>query len=94
MCRGRRFRALFYVNQEESTASSNYNALQTSLRMNSWRGLTAGVNFAWSHSIDNASDSEDFIPNAAQPNNSLIPNLERGNSNFDIRRRFSCELRL
>ena len=66
------FPALFYVNQEESTASSNYHALQTSLRMNSWRGLTAGVNFVWSHSIDDASDSEDFIPNAAQPNNSLI----------------------
>ena len=51
--------------------------------------FTAGVNFAWSHSIDDASDSEDFIPNAAQPNNSLITALERGNSNFDIRRRFS-----
>ncbi len=83
------FPNLFYVNQEESTAGSNYNALQTSLRMNSWRGLTASANFAWSHSIDNASDSEDFVPNAAQPNDSLNPNLERGNSNFDIRRRFS-----
>jgi hypothetical protein len=57
--------------------------------MNSWRGLTSAVNFVWSHSIDNASDSEDFIPNASQPNNSLAAQLERGNSNFDIRRRFS-----
>ena len=81
--------ALFYVNQEESSASSTYHALQTSLRANSWRGLTTAVNFVWSHSIDNASDSEDFIPNAAQPNNSFAPNLERGNSNFDIRRRFT-----
>jgi len=47
------------------------------------------VNFVWSHSIDDASDSEDFVPNAAQPNNSLAPQLERGNSNFDIRRRFT-----
>jgi hypothetical protein len=81
--------ALFYVNREESSASSTYHALQTSLRANSWRGLTTAVNFVWSHSIDNASDSEDFIPNAAQPNNSFAPNLERGNSNFDIRRRFT-----
>ncbi len=81
--------ALFYVNQEESTASSTYHALQTSLRVNNLHGLTSAVNFAWSHSIDNASDSEDFIPNAAQPNNSFAPNLERGNSNFDIRRRFT-----
>jgi carboxypeptidase family protein len=81
--------ALFYVNQAESTASSTYHALQTSFRMNSYHGLTSTVNFVWSHSIDNASDSEDFIPNAAQPNNSFAPNLERGNSNFDIRRRFT-----
>jgi hypothetical protein len=85
----RPFANFFYVNQEESTASSTYHALQTSLRMNNWRGVTSSVNFVWSHSIDNASDSEDFIPNASQPNNSLAPQLERGNSNFDIRRRFS-----
>jgi hypothetical protein len=84
----RPFSNYFYINQEESSASSTYHALQTSLHINSWRGVTSAVNFVWSHSIDNASDSEDFIPNASQPNNSLAPNLERGNSNFDIRRRF------
>ena len=85
----RTFSNFFYVNQEESTASSTYHALQTSLRTSGWRGLTSSVNFVWSHSIDNASDSEDFIPNAAQPNNSLAPQAEKGNSNFDIRRRFT-----
>src|ERR1035437_5064869 len=85
----RLFVIFFYVNQEESTATSTYHALQTSLRTNGWHGLTSAVNFVWSHSIDNASDSEDFIPNAAQPNNSLAPLLEKGNSNFDIRRRFT-----
>jgi len=63
--------------------------LQTSLGIKGWHGFTSQANFVWSHSIDNASDLEDFIPNAAQPNNSLLPQLERGNSNFDIRRRFS-----
>ena len=82
----------FYVNQEESTANSNYNALQTSLRVNSWHGLTSQANFVWSHSIDNASDSDDFIPNASQPNNSFSTAAERGNSNFDIRRRFTWDL--
>lgn len=80
---------LFYINQEESSANSNYHALQTSLRMNNWRGVTSAVNFAWSHSIDNASDSEDFIPNASQPQDSTRAYLDRGNSNFDIRRRFT-----
>ncbi len=85
----RPFGNFFYVNQEESTAASTYHALQASLRTNGWHGLTSAVNFAWSHSLDTASDSEDFIPNAAQPNNSLAPQLEKGNSNFDIRRRFT-----
>jgi len=83
------FPNFFYVNQSESSASSTYHALQTSLRVSSWHGLNSSVNFVWSHSIDDASDSEDFVPNAAQPNNSLAPHLERGNSNFDIRRRFT-----
>ncbi len=79
----------FYFNQEESSAFSTYNALQASVHVNGWHGLSTQANFVWSHSIDNASDLEDFIPNASQPNNSLEPLLERGNSNFDIRRRFS-----
>jgi hypothetical protein len=83
------FPNFFYVNREESTANSSYNSLQTSLRVNAWRGLTSQANFVWSHSIDNASDLEDFIPNASQPNNSFDTAAERGNSNFDIRRRFS-----
>jgi hypothetical protein len=83
---------IFYINQEESAASSVYHAVQTSLRMNSWRGLTSQVNFVWSHAIDDASDSEDFIPNQAQPQNSFIPSAERGNSSFDIRRRLTWNL--
>ena len=79
----------FYINQEEASANSIYHSLQTSLRLSAFHGITSQVNYVYSHSIDNASDSEDFIPNAAQPNNSLAPNLERGNSNFDIRSRFT-----
>jgi hypothetical protein len=79
----------FYVNREESSANSNYSSLQTTLRINSWHGLTSQANFVWSHSIDNASDPDDFIPNASQPNNSWDTAAERANSNYDIRRRFS-----
>jgi hypothetical protein len=83
------FPNFFYVNQEVSSANSIYNAFQASLQVNSWHGLFVQANYAWSHAIDNASDLEDFIPNAAQPNNSWATNLERGNSSFDIRQRFS-----
>ncbi len=79
----------FYVNQEQSSAFSTYNSLQTTLHINAFRGFSTQVNYVWSHSIDNASDLEDFIPNASQPDNSLNVNGERGNSNFDIRNRFS-----
>jgi hypothetical protein len=78
-----------YINQDEASANSNYNSLQASLRVASWHGLTTSANFVWSHSIDNASDGADFEPNASQPNDSTQPNLERANSNFDIRRRFT-----
>ena len=86
----------FYLLQENSTGKSNYNALQTSFRINSWHGMTSVVNFVWSRSMDNSSDGEDFEPNAAQPNDSNNPQKEYGPSNFNIPRRltwnFSYEL--
>jgi outer membrane receptor protein involved in Fe transport len=78
-----------YINQLQADARSNYNALQTSLRVNGWHGVTSIVNYVWSHSLDTASDSFDFEPNASQPNNSTNPNREYGDSNFDIRNRFT-----
>ena len=79
----------FYMLQEESTAKSNYNSLQTSLRMMGWHGITSIVNYVWSRSFDTASDGEDFEPNAAQPNDSTRPFLEYGPSNFDVPHRFT-----
>ena len=80
----------FYINYQESSANSNYNALQTSLRLTDWHGFTSTVNYTWSHSIDDASDGEDFVPNASQPNDSTAPiGSNRGNSNFDVRNRFT-----
>jgi hypothetical protein len=78
-----------YINQLQANARSNYNSLQTSLRVNGWHGVTSIVNYVWSHSLDTASDSFDFEPNASQPNNSTNPNAEYGPSNFDIRNRFT-----
>jgi Carboxypeptidase regulatory-like domain/TonB-dependent Receptor Plug Domain len=79
-----------YVNYEESSANSNYNALQASLRVNDWHGLTSSLNYTWSHSIDDASDGEDYVPNASQPDNSQAPiGSNRGNSNFDVRNRLT-----
>jgi len=74
-----------YVNQIETSAISNYNSLQASLKVQNWHGLTSTLNYTWAHSIDTASDGLDFVPNAAQPDNSLNPRGERASSNFDVR---------
>jgi len=79
----------FYILQEESTSRSNYNSLQASWRVNGWHGVTSILNYVWSKSLDDASDGEDFEPNAAQPNDSTRPNLEYGPSNFNVPHRFT-----
>lgn len=78
-----------YIYWQESAAKSDYNSLQTTFRVDNWHGLTTALNFTWSHSIDTASDGEDYVPNAAQPSDSTQPQLNRGNSNFDVRKRLT-----
>jgi hypothetical protein len=80
--------SFFFINQEQSSSASNYHSLQVVFRFRNWHGLTSQANYVWSHSIDDASDLEDFVPNQAQPNDSNRPQLEKGNSSFDIRNRF------
>jgi hypothetical protein len=79
----------YYLNYQEASANSIYNSLQTSWRIDDWHGLTSTMNYTWSHSIDDASDGEDYVPNASQPNDSqALLKYNRGNSNFDVRNRF------
>jgi hypothetical protein len=81
------FPSYVYINQEETTANSNYNSLQASVKLQNWHGFTSTLNYTWAHSIDNASDGLDFVPNAAQPDDSFNTKAERANSNFDVRNR-------
>src|SRR4029077_20816087 len=80
---------LFYVYSLESGGNSTYNSLQASLRVNDWHGLSSTLNYNWSHSIDDSSDGDDFVQNAAQPTDSTRPESNRGNSNFDVRNRLT-----
>jgi len=80
--------APFYLNQLETASNSNYNSLQMSYVQRAWHGWTQQLNYTWSHSIDDASDGQDFVPNASQPQDSANPSGNRGNSNFDTRHRF------
>ena len=81
-------RGAVYIFQENSTGKSFYHSLQTSLKMTNYHGFTSNVNYVWSKSLDNSSDGEDFVVNAAQPQNSTMPQLEKGPSNFNIPNRF------
>ena len=77
------------VNQFESSASSAYHSLQARLSVRNLHGLSSALNYTYSHSIDSASDGQDYVPNAALPDNSFSAKSNRGNSNFDARHRFA-----
>jgi hypothetical protein len=80
----------------ENSVSSNYNALQASFKRQLNHGLLVNVNYAWSHSIDSGSTwhygattanggagGDGFTSDPSRPE------LDRGNSVFDIRHRLS-----
>jgi outer membrane receptor protein involved in Fe transport len=83
------FAAFNIINQFESSSYSRYHSLQVTWKLRNWRGLASQLTWTWSHSIDNASDGEDYVPNASQPDNSLNPGAEKANSNFDARHRLT-----
>ena len=79
----------FYLQQLQTTAQSSYHSLQASLTTRNWHGLTQQLNYTWSHAIDDASDGQDFVPHAGQPNDSTNPSMSnKGPSNFDVRHHF------
>ena len=83
------------LTSRENGGHSSYQALQLRLdsrRLARW-GAEFGVNYAWSHSIDNASVSglSGFLGNTTSGNLSAFqPSLDRGSSDFDVRHRFSA----
>ena len=50
-CRARWRQSLRLLIQENSTAKSNYNSLQASLRITEWHGFTSIATYVWSHAI-------------------------------------------
>jgi outer membrane receptor protein involved in Fe transport len=74
------------VNQVNSNANSNYNALQVTLKSSTWHGLTSQFAYAWSHNLDVASG---FY---VAPQNSFNLAGDYGNAANDIRNHFSAYL--
>jgi hypothetical protein len=73
--------------QLNTIGTSNYNALQTVLRVRSWHGLTSQVAYTWSHALDEISEYRAVILDDA-----FNKRLDYGNSDFDTRHLFTVSL--
>jgi hypothetical protein len=83
------------LNMRENGGHSSYQALQLRLdsrRLANW-GVEFGVNYTWSHSIDNRSFSgaSDTVSDTGGGYlDAFHPGLDRGSSDFDVRHRFAA----
>jgi len=73
--------------QLNTIGTSNYSALQTTLRIRTWRGLSSQFAYTWSHALDDISEYR-----AVVVDNTYNPKLDYGNSDFDTRQLFTISL--
>lgn len=78
-----------FVGVTDNSANSNYQALQVKFERRLSRGLQAVGSYTWSHSIDIAS-TDAFGNYLNTPSSIANPNIDRGNSDFDIRNSFTA----
>jgi hypothetical protein len=73
------------IRMVRNDVTSNYNALQVQLKRRFSKGLTFQSDYSWSHTIDDGND----VNLGTAPEDTLRRYLERGNSQFDFRHRFT-----
>jgi hypothetical protein len=73
--------------QMNSEGTSNYNALQTTLKIRAWHGLSGQVAYTWAHALDEVTEYRETIPH-----DSFDIAADYGNSDFDTRQRFTTLL--
>jgi carboxypeptidase family protein/TonB-dependent receptor-like protein len=64
--------------------NSSYDGLQVTYKTRSWKGLNVVAGYTYAHSIDESTSNRHF-----NVQNSLDVRAERGNSDFDLRHRFT-----
>lgn len=72
------------INQFNSGVTSNYNSLQSVLKIRSWHGFTSQFAYTWAHALDEATEFRGVIPL-----DGINLNQEYGNSDFDTRQNFT-----
>jgi hypothetical protein len=80
-----KFPYLNFINQTTNDAHSNYHSLQTTLTKRLSQGLSFTTGYTFGHGLDNGSLNRFGL----LPQSSLNPGAEYGNSDFDIRHRFT-----
>ncbi len=73
----------------DSSASSTYHSLQTTLTKRFSHGYQLTAAYTLSHAIDDVSDVFDVAGAFVLPQDDRALQFERGNANFDVRHRFS-----
>jgi Carboxypeptidase regulatory-like domain/TonB dependent receptor len=73
------------INQLNSVGTSNYNALQSTLRIRSWHGFSSQFAYTWAHELDEVSEYRGPLPL-----DSNFLSAEYGNGDFDTRQNFSA----
>jgi hypothetical protein len=69
-----------------NSSSSEYHALQAQFTRRLAQGLQAQASYTWAHSIDDDSDDSSNLLFG----DSLVPTIQRGSSNFDVRHSLSA----
>ena len=80
-----------FISLTDNSATSDYHALQLKFQRRLSRGLQALASYTFSHSIDSAS-TDAFANYLNTPGSLASPNLDRGNSDFDVRHSFTAGL--
>jgi len=76
------------ITEVRNASSSNYQALQLQFNRRLSQRLQGLASYTYSHSIDNASDAENVLSTSQTGSSFLNPNIDRGNSDFDLRHAF------
>jgi outer membrane receptor protein involved in Fe transport len=78
-----------FVSVTDNSATSDYHALEVKLQRRLAQGLQGLASYTFSHSIDSAS-SDAFAHYLNTPGTLASPNIDRGDSDFDIRHSFTA----